>query len=436
MKHHHFPLRVFLVAYSVLWAGVLPLVLVYFFLRGRKDALYRRHLSERFGMVLQPIPGAIWVHTVSLGEFRSALPLIRALLDRGDNVHVTCVTPTGRREAQAHLMDDIRAGRARVTWLPLDMAWTCRRFLRLARPKAGLLMEMEFWPRLLTSADRIGLPVYFCNAQYPEKTFHRDQTLTRPLGWAMALAAGAMVKSNLHKKRFAARGVAPIYVTGELRFDQQVPAQLVAAGQALRRSFHAEERSVITIASAIEGEDELLADAIVQIFKRQPETLVVYVPRAPERFDDVARTIERTGLRLVRRSQVLGEDLAPSGPLPEDIQVLLGDSLGEMYAYLSMADRVVVGGGFVHKGAHNISEAFALLKPVWVGQNIWTIEYPAKEALAAGVLRIVPSDPAVIAREMCAGVCSAPEDVAEFFSVHSGALERTLAALDAELGRN
>jgi 3-deoxy-D-manno-octulosonic-acid transferase len=327
MKPRPPALRLFLAAYSVLWAVILPLVLVYFHRRGRNDPLYAKHLAERFGAVPAPLPGAVWVHTVSLGEFRSAVPLLKALLGRGERLHITCLTPAGRREAETILADQIASGKAIVTWLPLDMAWTCRRFLKAAQPKAGILMEMEFWPRLLETADRMAVPVFFGNAQYPEKTFARDSRITRPLGRAMALAAGAMVKSDLQKNRFSARGVAPIYVTGELRFDQPVPDHLVRAGVALRAALHADARPVVTIASAIAGEDGLLTTAITSTLKQRPDTLFVYVPRAPERFDTVAAILKSAGLKVLRRSEALGPDLSPQGDLPDDVQVLLGDSM-------------------------------------------------------------------------------------------------------------
>lgn len=433
MTAHTFPLRLFFVAYGALWIVLLPVVLAYLMLRGRKDSLYRCHLAERFGAVPRPLQDAIWVHAVSLGEFRSAVPLLQALLARGDRLHVTCMTPAGRREAEAVLASQIADGTAVVTWFPFDMGWSCRRFLRAARPKAGLLMEMEFWPRMIATAHKSGVPVYLCNAQYPEKTYLRDNGKTRPLGWAMSLVAGAMVKSDIHKARFAERGISPIHVTGELRFDQPVPQRLVTAGLALREQMQAKSRPVITIASAIEGEDTLLTAAIHEILMLQPDTLVVYVPRAPERFDTVAALLQDSGLRVLRRSQALNRDLAPAIDLPPDVQVLLGDSMGEMYAFLAMADRVIVGGGFVAKGAHNISEAFALAKPVWVGEHIWTIEYPAREALAAGVLQIVPHDPSVIAAALCAKDAPTDAQVRAFFADHSGARDRTLAALDSML---
>ena len=153
-------------------------MLIYLWRRGRKDALYSQHLAERFGRYSQRLPGAIWVHAVSLGEMRSAVPLVRALLDRGDPVVTTHFTPAGRREAERVFAADIAAGRMAVVWVPFETSWAYRGFFRAFRPKAGLVMEIEIWPRMIFAAKRAGVPLFMCNAQYPTKSMARDAKLS------------------------------------------------------------------------------------------------------------------------------------------------------------------------------------------------------------------------------------------------------------------
>lgn len=125
-------LRRFLWLYKVLWTLGLPLALTYLAYRSRKDPLYRQHLAERFGRYPDPLPGAVWVHAVSLGELRSAVPLIRRLLAEGESVVTTHFTPAGRREAEAVFADDIAAGRLRARVDPagihVDLQTLLRRF--------------------------------------------------------------------------------------------------------------------------------------------------------------------------------------------------------------------------------------------------------------------------------------------------------------------
>jgi 3-deoxy-D-manno-octulosonic-acid transferase len=416
----------FLPLWSLLWTLCLPLILLYLRRRARKDPLYAQHLSERFGRHARPMPGAVWVHAVSLGEMRSAVPLIRALLDRGETVVSTHFTPAGRREAQRAFAADIAAGRMQSVWVPFELSWCYNGFFRAFRPKLGLVMEVEIWPRLVFAARAAGVPLYMCNAGYPSKSVTRDARF--PLRPAIMRGfAGALVKSRMQADRFAAVGVPNIQITGELRFDQPIPPAQRTAAASLRRAL-AQGRRIVTFASVVEGEDDIYLTAVESALRTPDPPFVIYVPRKPERFDETARLIAARGLRAIRRSTALDTNLAAQTLEPADI--LIGDSLGEMYFYLALSDRAVTGGGFTPQGAHNIIEPLALGKPVIVGPAIHTIEYPAEEAITAGVCRHVQN-----AAELTAALSPtgwpgpSPEDIRAFLTDHSGATTRTMQAI-------
>lgn len=422
-------LRLFYPLYVVLWHLGLPLVLAYLGWRALRDRDYAARLPERFGRCRQRMQGAVWVHAVSLGELRSAVPIIRALLDRGEAVVLTHFTPAGRRESERVFANDIAGGRLAVVWVPFDTPWAFAGFFRAFRPRAGLVMEVEHWPEMILSSRRHGVPLFPCNAQYPLRSFTRDRGR-----WRMQLIgcyAGAMVKSELQAGRFRAAGLGRVAVTGETRFDQPVPSTLVEAGRAVRR-WLAPQRDVIAFASTVEGEDDIYISTI-KALRADPrelrEPLILYVPRRPERFAECAERLVAAGLCIARRSTLLSADFAAQGAPPR-LDVLVGDSLGEMYAYLAMADRVVVGGGFTPRGAHNIIEPLALGKPVLTGPVTWPIEYPMEEAKAAGVA-IAVQDAAHLTRLLQGPDWTTPAAIAAFFAAHSGAAARTLAALDA-----
>jgi 3-deoxy-D-manno-octulosonic-acid transferase len=448
-------LRLALWAYAAAWHLLLPLILLYLWRRGRRDRGYVAHLAERFGRYRARMESAVWVHAVSLGEMRSAVPLIRAFLARGDRVVTTHFTPAGRREAERVFAPEIAAGQVASVWIPIETAWAFRRFFRAFRPAFGLVMEVEIWPRMIMAARGARVPLFLCNAQYPLRSFTRDTTRTGLRAEVMRGLAGAFVKSDLQASRFAAVGVPNIHVTGELRFDQPIPPAQLAAGEVARAAWGLEGRPVITIASAVEGEDATYVAALraLGVGAREDAPLIVYVPRRPERFDEVAATLRAAGFPVARRSEVLDEALRVTAPLAAP--VLLGDSLGEMYFYLSLADRVVVGGGFTPAGAHNIIEPLAVGKPVVTGPVTWPIEYPFAEAEAAGVARSVPDAAALAVAlgalprrpsvlEPMANTMDAPRsisakkspegfEISDFFAAHSGAAERTLAALPEAL---
>jgi 3-deoxy-D-manno-octulosonic-acid transferase len=432
-------LWIFLRLWSLVWHLGLPVVLIYLWRRGRKDALYIQKIPERLGIYRQRLPGAVWVHAVSLGETRSAVPLIRALLDRGERVVTTHFTPTGRREAETVFATEIAAGRMAAVWVPFETSWAYAGFFRAFRPRAGLVMEIEIWPRMIFAAREAGVSLFMCNAQYPTKSMARDAKLSLRYR-LMQRYTGAFVKSNLQAQRFASVGVSNITVTGELRFDQPIPPHLVAAAS-LRRAL-AGDRPVITFASVVEGEDDLYLHAIEAALNHPSHPFVVYVPRKPERFQAVASLLAARGFCFLRRSLALDATLAASdlatapgakvrASMPD---ILLGDSVGEMYFYIALADRVVTGGGFTRHGAHNIIEPLALMRPVIVGPEIHTIEYPAVEAIAAGVCLRVETV-AALAAALTDWPGPAHDTIKAFLASHSGATRRTLDVLDIqELG--
>jgi 3-deoxy-D-manno-octulosonic-acid transferase len=201
------------------------------------------------------------------------------------------------------------------------------------------------------------------------------------------------------------------------------------------------QRPVIAFASAIVGEDEQFIDAMQQIQQGLTEAghskpLFVYVPRSPQRFDTVHDLLQSAGLQTLRRSQVFDAELHLINPdtSVRDIDVLLGDSLGEMYFYLALSQAVVVGASFVPLGAHNVIEPLALKKPVMVGHSIWGIEYPGVEALAAGVMQQhmdVPSLARAMVHLLTApgAYAQAMAGVEQFYSEHAGSTAKHMAVL-------
>ncbi len=387
------PQRGLFAAYLLAWHLGLPLVLLYFWLRGRKEPLYRQFLGERFGFITSELKEPIWLHSASLGELRGVMPLIDKMLAENLPILITTLTPAGRAAATQRYAQAINSGQLQVSYLPLELPWAILAFARQVKPRCMISSEIDTWPALLHTLKSMGIPLGFVNAQYPQKSFVKDQR------WAGVRAAFfraydlVLCKSQLHAQRFLTTGCISVEVVGELRFDLPVPAAHLLAAQSLsenqRQLFG--ERGVVCIASAVEGEDEMLLQAFQDFSQAmqaqgQRKPLLVYVPRSPQRFDAVTQLIASRGMTLLRRSKDLSADFQLTTDVLDSIDVLLGDSLGEMYFYLALADTVTVCGSFIPRGSHNVIEPLALNKPVIVGPSIWGIEYPGQEALAAGVL--------------------------------------------------
>ena len=433
------PLRWLLRLYRLLWVAGLPLALAYFFWRALRDRRYAAHLDERFGHG-PALPNAVWVHAASLGELRSAVPLIRGLLERGEMVVVTCLTPAGRQEAARVFGEERAGGRVVVRYLPLEYDFAYRRFLQACKPGYALVLEFDLWPVMITAARRRDVPLYLCNTQVTTRNLRRRGLAAARMKLLQGVR-GAFAKSQQHAARLRALGTPNVRVTGELRFDQPIPPVMSDAAETFARDhgLRTPGRPVVTLASVVEGEHGAFVEFIGTVrascaIAGRPQPLFVYVPRAPERFDAVAESLARAGQRVVRRSEVLDAKLAAAAANLGEVDVLVGDSLGEMQFYLALADLVIVGGGFLRSGAHNVIEPLAQRKPVLVGPHIWTIEYPAVEAIDAGVAFRVETiaelasrvEDLLAAPERIAGIAA---KAAAFHERHAGSTARTLAAI-------
>lgn len=436
-------------AYSLLFYALTPLICLRLWWRGRRQPGYRRHLGERFGYSappdgFTPYDGTpwLWLHAVSVGETRAAQPVVRALLDRHPDHHlvITGMTPTGRDTAESLYLAAGFPGRERiaVAYLPYDLPGAVNRFIDAWRPKVGVLMETELWPNLVQSCAARQVPVVLANARLSERSargYQRFSALVRPAFSALAAVAA---QTRADAERLAGCGAGNIAVCGNVKFDVAPPPALRDRGRAWRIAFQAGgPRPVLLAASTREGEEPLVLDAFAAL-RRQPgleRTLLVLVPRHPQRFDEVATLAQGTGLALTRRSTAPGE-AAPAVDAATD--VWLGDSLGEMPAYYACADLAFIGGSLVPLGGQNLIEAAACGCPVLIGPHTFNFAQATRDAAEAGAARQV-ADAAELA-SAAADLLTHPTALAAmqnaattFSTAHRGATERVMAVIDAAM---
>jgi 3-deoxy-D-manno-octulosonic-acid transferase len=432
-----------LFVYRIAWYVVLPFVLVYFWRRGKREPEYRRHWRERFGLVSPHISGPlVWFHGASLGELKGASPLIRALVESGVRLLVTTHTPAGRRVIEELCADAIEQGRLQIAYCPLEFGWTMQAFIQRSRPQRLLVTEIDTWPVMLDECRRAGIETCLVNAQYPKTSFERDQQWGAFRSDVFTLYSMIICKTPLHAERFYKAGCTQVRIAGETRFDlPQPPQQLKAAREVVSANgLCTPQRPVICMASCGPGEEALFIAVYCELQRRLEKLhgyrpLFVHVPRSPQRFEATFDLLQSAGLAAIRRSEFFDSELYAKTSLTTEIDVLLGDSLGEMSFYLALSQLVVVGNSFNGLGAHNIIEPLALKKPVVVGPSIWGIEYPAQEALATGALIQVGDEASLcdtLARMLVdpAQYQSAREALAGFHEDHAGATTKHMVILE------
>jgi len=375
--------------YSLVLYLAVPVLLLRLLWRARRAPAYARRWGERFGWAapLNTDKTVIWLHTVSVGEFLGALPLIRALMQDPERLLViTTTTPTGSERVRQTLGQEVVH-----VYAPYDLPGSVERFLRRIQPRLLLIMETELWPNTLAACARWEIPTLLINGRLSERSargYARAGALTRSM---LQTLTEAGVQSRADAERFQSLGLRPeaTHITGNIKFDLALDPALRDAAAQLRQSWSlAGRRPIWVVASTHKGEDELILDAYLQARSRLDENpLLLLVPRHPERFEAVSQLCLNRGLVLAKRSG--GE--APD----ESVQVLLGDTMGELLLLLGTGDLVFVGGSLVPSGGHNLIEPAAWGLPVLTGPSLFNFAEVSRLLREAGALTLVDSEQAL-----------------------------------------
>ncbi|TXI37363.1 MAG: 3-deoxy-D-manno-octulosonic acid transferase [Methylophilus methylotrophus] len=361
------------IVYSLLMtlvALLLPLKLLW---RGLKQPEYRQHVRERYGYYTQTVNAPlIWVHCVSVGETRATQPLIHALLEQypQHQILITHGTPTGRDTGRQLFSQHITQGRVLQAYLPVDTPGASKRFLAHFKPVLGLLMETELWLHVIDQATRQHIPVALLSARLSAKSaagYAKLGSLTRQGLQQLALVAA---QTAADAERLQALGAKHPMICGNLKFDVTPPADSAAKGAALRQLI-GQDRTVLMAASTREGEESLILDAV-----QGTDVLTLLVPRHPQRFAEVESLLKSRGLRYVLRTEL-------AQPLNADVQVVLGNSMGEMYTYYAASDFAVMGGSLQPLGGQNLIEAAAMGVPTILGPHMFNFTQVAQAAVLA-----------------------------------------------------
>jgi 3-deoxy-D-manno-octulosonic-acid transferase len=409
--------------YTLMWYLALPLVLARLWWRGRKEPGYRGHWGERLGFHGTPAGAmpSIWLHAVSVGETRAAEPLVDALLAAypGHRILLTHMTPTGRATGQQLFAK--HGARFLQSYLPYDTGSMARRFLRHFAPRICILMETEVWPNLIAACHAAQVPVALVNARLSARSLRRGQRF----GGLMPDAARALTlvaaQTPADAQRITSLGAPNVAITGSIKFDVVPPPAALELGAWLRARIGT--RPVLLCASTREGEEALILDA----WRPEDKALLLLVPRHPQRFDDVAALATARGLSVVRRSQLQPDDTV-------DADVLLGDSMGEMFAYYAACDCAYIGGSLLPLGGQNLIEACAVGKPVLVGPHTFNFALATEQAVDAGAALRCDDAPAMVAaatRLLQDGLARnrMGEAALDFAGQHRGATARTVELL-------
>jgi len=360
------------------------LILVpYYIARGIRFGKARRGIRERLGLFAPELLASlkdrevIWVHAVSVGETRAAVPLLKALRHEYPDalLLLSNVTETGRKVA-ANLKEVDQ-----YIFFPFDLGWIVRKALNTIKPKLVVLVETEIWPNFVLESKRQQVPLVLVNGRISDRSFPRYRMAGKIFLPILDSISDFCMQSEQDSRRIRRLGAASgrVQVTGNLKFDMQAPEINETEVLSLKDTFKIAEKSVVWVAgSTHDGEEGPLAEAYLKLSKVCPELFLILVPRHPERSKMVADELGKMHVPVILRSELEHLNRMSS---PGDVMIV--DTVGEMLKLYAIADLVFVGGSLVPTGGHNILEASLMKKPVLYGPYMQNFKEIARLVKAA-----------------------------------------------------
>ncbi len=392
--------------YSLLMGLAALLLIPYWLVKGLRHRKYLSNLRERLGFsfpALAKLPansaGAIWIHAVSVGEALSGVALARRLKEAypGRPLIVSTTTMTGQALARERMpFADA------VIYFPLDWTFCVCRALEAVRPSLVLVLETEIWPNFLHEARRRKIPVVFVSGRISDRSFARYQNYFRVFGFflcpflrsALSNASAFLMQSAKDAERARALGAPAdrVQVSGNLKYDLELPSPTPLSNW-LATEIERSGRSPIIVAGSVVATEEphaLIAFGTLQ--GEYPKALLVLAPRKPECFDAAAEFIDESHRKFIRRSRLpvpgpasrQSDGNSSAATIPDDVTVLLLDSIGELASLYGLADGAFVGGSLVSSGGHNILEPAAFGKIPVFGPSMENFAEIASRFVAAG----------------------------------------------------
>ena len=396
--------------YSFLLACAALVLLPYWVVQGLRHGKYFSNLRERLGFsspaltALAGRPGAIWLHAVSVGEALSAVTLARQLKEKYPErpLVLSTTTITGQQ-----LVRERMPFADAVMYFPLDWAFCVKRALDVVKPSIVIILETEIWPNFLHQARQREIPVVFVSGRISDRSFARYQRYLKAFGFflrpflrrALSDASAFLMQSekDAERVRFLGAPSERVFVSGNLKYDMAVPAATPVSQWLEREAKRGGRAPIIVAGSVVAAEEPLALIAFGVVQGEFPRAVLVLAPRKPERFEAAAEFIQESRRKFIRRSQLAINGIAvppagtpatqgasANGSLPDDVSVILLDSIGELASVYRLADGAFVGGSLVPSGGHNILEPAAFGKIPVFGPSMENFAEIASRFVNAG----------------------------------------------------
>jgi len=417
--------------YTILLSIFAPILLISLYRHRPNKPPFGSRWKEHFGItpLLNASSQPIWIHTVSVGEVVAASKLIKQLKSEFPESPILVTTTTSTGAEQVKKLGNIVEHR----YMPIDLPFAVKGFLKKVKPKVMLIMETELWPNTLHQAAKSNIPVIVLNARLSEKSYLRYAKIQPVFNWLAENINFILCQHRSDAERFQKLDIPTenILTTGSLKFDISISPEVEQQASALRIKL-GENRPVWIAASTHRGEDGQLLEAHKILLKEHPNLLLVLVPRHPERFSSVTELTQKYNFNVVTRSS--HQNISP------ETQVYIGDTMGEMLTLIGASDVCFMAGSLLGRkvGGHNVLEPAALGIPIVTGPSYFNFKEITEQLIKINVCKVAYNKQEIV--QHVTSLLSnahlreqASINAKYYLKQNQGAVSKTISFLDTKL---
>jgi 3-deoxy-D-manno-octulosonic-acid transferase len=414
----------FNIIYFFLTILIAPFVFLY--LKHKKTfPSFGKEIDEFRGIIKKDIPNEpIWFHTVSVGESKGAIPLIKKILNNySENIVVTTSTTTSKELYKKEISNITHC------FAPIDSPIYVKRFFKKVKPKALVIMETELWPNILSYAYKHNIPVFLINARMSERSKNRYLKLGKIFQNIIAKRLTHIIcQTEKDSKAFKELGFSDncINISGSIKYDLEPREELKKQGERLREPL--KDKHILCLASSHAPEEKILLDSFKILKESIPNLVMLIIPRHPERFQEVYQLAVATNYSVAKRSE---------NNITTNTDIIIGDTMGELELYFGMSDLIIMGGSLTNIGGHNPLEAISLNKPIITGDIFFNFKEIYQELIQYDGCLVVTKEnlntiiPTLILNpEKLHNLANNAYDV---YMKHKGAIDQSLKILNKSL---
>jgi 3-deoxy-D-manno-octulosonic-acid transferase len=373
-------------AYLLAAVAISPVAIYRMLRHGR----YRAGWANRFGRITRNHPDkkCIWIHAVSVGEVNATTTIIRELENKFSDYEIVISTTTDTGFGRAN---ELFGKRLCIFYFPMDFSLTMRRAFGGIRPAICLLIELEVWPNLVRIAHQSGVPVVVVNGRLSDRSFSRYKLIKPITKKVFQDITLALAQTEEYAERFRQLGVpaGKVVVTGSVKYDTAQVADKVDGADELAAQLGLKGERLWVAGATGDGEEQIILDVYRRLIEQKQfaDLRLAIVPRKPERFEETANLIKQAGFGLIRYSEIKAEDRRQKTEdriaVSKIENVILGDTMGDLRKFYSLATVIFVGRSLVPMGGSDMMEAAALGKCTIVGPYAFNFKQAVDDLLKA-----------------------------------------------------